>query len=153
MVHSEFHLTVDRLAQTCTKLRTSDHTHTPDVCHCVQPLTLQPDSFPTDLVLSELKRGGVDPVVIGNPLFQPIIPTNCADWRERSALCVCVCVCVAHMHVHICCMKEGKEERERDQQNFNLPSPAKWGWFKGGPIGQTYHMDRWWYHDDYRERK
>ena len=130
MVHSELHLTADRLAQTCTKLRTSDHTHTPDVCHCVQPLTLQPDSFPTDLVLSELKRGGVDPVVIGNPLFQPIIPTNCADWRERSALCVCVCVCVcvAHMHVHICCMKEGKEERERDQQNFNLPSPAKWGW-------------------------
>ena len=46
----------------------------PDCGHCVQPITLQPDCLSLDLIRSDVKISTVVPIVVTNPLIEPIVP-------------------------------------------------------------------------------
>ena len=56
----------------------------PDCGHCVQSITLQPDSLAFNLIKGDVKDPTVVPVGITNPLIAPIIPAICTEMMGEN---------------------------------------------------------------------
>ena len=59
--------------------------YVPNCGHCVQPITLQPDRLSLSLIVTNGKGSTVVPIVVSDPLIQPVIPAIWMKYKNSQS--------------------------------------------------------------------